>query len=238
MFGPLQWEWQKRCLLVLEETGKSITRQDVVKEYMAARTKSVTEGLIISAWRRSGIRPLNPDVFTEEDFTPSYASSTKPPLPVSFPGFPDGLGSPDSPGPSSGGGGEGVDCSKRPGESGAERAVTTGLNEACGSLSVLNQAPDHEVPSNLPRLAHPTTPLPQPDEASHILHQEGRADPPDQPGARTPTHLPPVTYVNALHHQTRSVSRSLSRSSSISQSVLLVSKPDRRSRYPKGILVH
>ena len=31
MFGPLQQEWQK-CLLVLEETGKSITHQDIIKE--------------------------------------------------------------------------------------------------------------------------------------------------------------------------------------------------------------
>lgn len=55
VFGPLQRAWQKRCLAVLEETGEIITRQNVVKEYMAARTQSVNEELVISAWRRSGI---------------------------------------------------------------------------------------------------------------------------------------------------------------------------------------
>ena len=85
VFGPLQRVWQKRCLAVLDETGISITRHTVIKEYMTARTESITEDLIVSVWRRSGIRPPNPKVFTEEDFAPSYSSSTSPPLPVSFP---------------------------------------------------------------------------------------------------------------------------------------------------------
>jgi hypothetical protein len=227
VFGPLQREWQKRCLLVLEETGKSITRSDVIKEYMAARAKSVKEGLILSAWRRSGIRPLNPDVFTEEDFAPSYALSTKPPLPVSFPGLPDGFDSFEDPGPSSGGGEGSMDHSESPGESGfrAEReessAMTT-LNETRGSLSVLNQVPDQEVSCNLPLSDRSETPSPQFDEAGSFLHQEGGTDPPDQsrlPTARTLAHPPSINVVNALRHQTRSVSRSLSRSSSIGQAV-------------------
>ena len=225
VFGPLQREWQKRCLLVLDETRKSITRQVVIREYMAARAKSVKEELILSAWRRSGIRPLNPDVFTEEDFAPSYASSTKPPLPVPFPSLPDGFDSLEAPGSSSGGGGECVDRSESPGGSGAERAESsamTGLSEARGSSSVLNQAPDQEVSWNLPLSDQSATPASQFDEAGDFLHQEGRTNPPNQPRlptAHTLTHPPHINVVDALRHQTRSVSCSLSRSSSIGQSV-------------------
>lgn len=109
--------------------------QDIVKEYIAARTKSVTEELIMLAWRRLGIRPLNLEVFTEEDFAPSYALSTNPPLPVLFTALSasDGLGSPNSPSPPSSGEGENVDHYERPGKSGAEGTVATGLNKAYGS---------------------------------------------------------------------------------------------------------
>jgi hypothetical protein len=93
IFGHLQRAWQKHSLRVLEETGESITCQNVVKEHMAARTNSITKELVILTWRKSGIRPLDPQVFTKEDYTPSlapsYSSSVNPPLPVLFPENPD-----------------------------------------------------------------------------------------------------------------------------------------------------
>ena len=221
VFGPLQRAWQKRCLEVLEATGKSITQENVVKEYMNARTKSVNTALVVSAWKRAGIWPLNAQVFTEEDFAPSYSSSKNPPLPVSFPGH---LNSPNASGPSSGssgGGNEGIESID------AERPMlieVDGSNVARGSSSMLNQAPHQEVTYNFPLSVQPSAPAappPPPNEARDFLHQEGRTDPPDQPRAHqccTLTHLPPINFVNAPRHQTRSVSRSLSRSASITQS--------------------
>jgi hypothetical protein len=209
IFGPLQRAWQNRCLAVLEETGKSITRENVVKEYMIARTKSVTTQVIVSAWRRPGICPLNAEVFTKEDFAPSYSSSTSPPLPVSFPGFND----PESLCPSSEGVVEGIDLEN------PMSIDELGSNVARGSSS-LNQVLNQEVTYNLPLSVQPSAPSPPFNEARDILHQEGRTEPPDQSGAhrRMPTHLPPVNLVNIPHRQTRSVSRSLSRSTSIMQS--------------------
>jgi hypothetical protein len=52
---------------------------------MQARTRSIKENVILSAWKKTGIRPFNPQIFTDEDFGPSFASSTNRPLPKSFP---------------------------------------------------------------------------------------------------------------------------------------------------------
>ena len=210
VFGPLQHAWQNHCLGVLEETGKSITRENVVKEYMIARTKSVTTQVIVSAWRRSGICLLNAEVFTEEDFAPSYSSSTSPPLPVSFPGLND----PKTSCPSSESVVEGIDLEN------PMSIDELGSNVARGSLSMLNQVLNQEVAYNLPLSVQPSASPPPFNEARNILHQEGRTEPPNQSGAHrcTPTHLPPVNLVNIPHRQTRSVSWSLSRSCSITQS--------------------
>ena len=84
VFGPLQRVWQNRCVAVMEDTGHEITRQQVMKEYMAARTKSFKEKTILSAWRKSGISPFDSGMFTSKDFGPSVPSSFKAPLPKSF----------------------------------------------------------------------------------------------------------------------------------------------------------
>ncbi|KAH9018843.1 DDE superfamily endonuclease-domain-containing protein [Lactarius pseudohatsudake] len=234
VFGPLQRAWQKRCLLVLDETGESITRRTVVREYMAARTKSVNEELIISAWRRSGIRPLNPEVFTEEDFAPSYSSSTKPPFPVSFP---DPTNIADTSDPSPGGENE---CNSSLEDPGAESSALTdasGLNVARGSpSSTLNQMPDPETVVNFPLSAQSTTPSPQPttpspqsNETSRVLLEEGGREPPAEPGVQVPfrprmqPRFKPRPPVNRPRHQTRSVSRSASHSTSRSSTTRLAS---------------
>ncbi|KAH9070792.1 hypothetical protein EDB83DRAFT_2580073 [Lactarius deliciosus] len=69
----------------MEETRGGIVRQNMVREYMIARNESFKESTILSAWEKSGIRPLNPGIFTKDDYGPSYATSINPPLPDSFP---------------------------------------------------------------------------------------------------------------------------------------------------------
>ena len=222
VFGPLQRAWQKRCLAVLDETGESITRRTLVREYMTARTMSITEDLVVSAWRRSGIRPLNPQVFTEEDYAPSYASSINPPLPVSFPGLAN------SPNSSHLFCGE-IEGNNDPGADSDAASDASGLNDVTrGSSSklMLNQAPDQEITTNFPLLApsRPTTPPPHSNETRSILCEEGRREPPNQPGAQGhslcrmqipfPPPVPVNTSLDAPRHQTRSVSRSASCTSS------------------------
>ena len=85
VFGPLQHAWQNRCTAVMEDMGQEVTKQQVVKEYMAACTESFKEKTILSAWRKSGISPFDPGRFTAPDFGPSIPSSFKAPLPKSFP---------------------------------------------------------------------------------------------------------------------------------------------------------
>ncbi|KAH8994810.1 DDE superfamily endonuclease-domain-containing protein [Lactarius akahatsu] len=92
VFGPLQRAWQKQCSVVLDETGGGITHQNFIKEYLVARTESFKESTILSAWKKSGIRPLNPQIFSKFDFAPSFCSSTNPPLPETFP---HSLGNPE-----------------------------------------------------------------------------------------------------------------------------------------------
>ena len=101
----------------------------------------------------------------------------------------------------------------------------SGLNVARGSSSRPNQVPGPEITHNFPLLAQPMPPLPQSNERSHLLHEEGRREPPNQPGAQGHAHRctqlpftrpPPV---DVPRHQTRSVSQSLSRSASVTSSV-------------------
>lgn len=69
----------------MEETGEGIKKRDVIREYMKARDIAFKEETILQVWKKSGIRPINPGIFTEEDYAPSYESSTQLHLPATFP---------------------------------------------------------------------------------------------------------------------------------------------------------
>ena len=45
---------------------------------------SFKDKTVLSAWKKSGISPLNPEIFTQRDFGPSFATSIKPLFPASF----------------------------------------------------------------------------------------------------------------------------------------------------------
>ena len=87
-FGPLQIAWFNRCDEILDETGEGMEMKDVVREYFVARKKAFTKQNISQAWRKSGLCPLNPDLFTGSDFAPSHRSSTNCHTPQSFPRMP------------------------------------------------------------------------------------------------------------------------------------------------------
>jgi hypothetical protein len=48
---------------------------------MAMREKAFLPETISKAWKKSGIYPLNPDIFTNADFAPSASSSRHAHLP-------------------------------------------------------------------------------------------------------------------------------------------------------------
>lgn len=85
VFGPLQNTWQEHCDNILDDTGEEIRQEDIIKEYMAARNKSVTPEIIRSAWQKCGMAPLNPNIFTAHNFTPSQSTSTSAHMPASYP---------------------------------------------------------------------------------------------------------------------------------------------------------
>ena len=70
-FGPLQREWLTRCEEVVEDTGCAIDRGRFVAEYLKIRDMSITEDVVKAAWRKTGLSPYNPDIFTAADFAPS-----------------------------------------------------------------------------------------------------------------------------------------------------------------------
>jgi hypothetical protein len=85
IFGPLATAFSRRCDEVLDQTGQEIPIDDFVKEYMVARAEAFKPETIKKAFTKSGLNPLNPDIFTEQDFAPSYQSSTQAHVPASFP---------------------------------------------------------------------------------------------------------------------------------------------------------
>jgi hypothetical protein len=85
VFGPFQRGWIDRCDEIVEDTGEEMPREDFIREYMAIRRAKFKPTTIISAFRKSGIRPLNPDIFTDEDYAPSIPTSTAAHVPSSYP---------------------------------------------------------------------------------------------------------------------------------------------------------
>ena len=85
IFGPLGNAFSKRCDKVLDDTGEEIPTRNFIHEYMQARDDAFKPKTIKTAFKNSGIRPLNPAIFTEEDYAPSIMSSTEVHVPPSYP---------------------------------------------------------------------------------------------------------------------------------------------------------
>ena len=83
--GPLQQEWKKCCVTFLEDKNQELALKDVVHIYLVARNHAFKVDTILSTWRKSGIHPINPQVFSDKDFTPSHAMSCLANVPSSYP---------------------------------------------------------------------------------------------------------------------------------------------------------
>ncbi|KAJ6595136.1 hypothetical protein DFH09DRAFT_974295 [Mycena vulgaris] len=69
----------------MADIGLQVTKDNVIAVYLEVREKAFTKVNILSALRKTGIRPLNPNVFTEEDYAPSWATSNQTHLPDTYP---------------------------------------------------------------------------------------------------------------------------------------------------------
>ena len=85
VFSPLQRAWQHTCANYLESYRVGMAKKNVIEEYMKAKRCAFKEETILQSWQRCRIRPINPGIFTEEDYTPSYETSTHAHVPLSFP---------------------------------------------------------------------------------------------------------------------------------------------------------
>ena len=85
VFGPLSRAYKRCCNEVFRETHIEIPIQDFVKEYMHARAEAFKPETIQTAFRKSGICPINPKVFTDDDYAPSIPTSSRAHVPISYP---------------------------------------------------------------------------------------------------------------------------------------------------------
>jgi len=83
VFSSLQRKWTAHCGQCTIE-GVKIDRYNFIPEYMKVRSV-ITPALIKKSFARTGIYPFNPNVFDDQDFAPSKASSRDAHLPFSYP---------------------------------------------------------------------------------------------------------------------------------------------------------
>ena len=77
VFGPFQRAWIDRCDSVVELTGSEMPKEEFIRTYMDVRNNTFKPVTIISAFKKSGIWPINRAVFATEDFAPSIPYSTE-----------------------------------------------------------------------------------------------------------------------------------------------------------------
>src|SRR5882762_5390096 len=69
----------------MEDTGEEMPCQDFVQEYMGIQCATFKPNTILQAFKKGGIKPLNPDIFSDHDFAPSIPISTAAHIPSSLP---------------------------------------------------------------------------------------------------------------------------------------------------------
>jgi len=85
LFGPMQAAWRKQCKEYTLKTLDVMPLAQVVREYLEARVRVMKESNIKSAWKKSGIRNLDPGTFSTGDYGPSQLTSTNTFLQSSYP---------------------------------------------------------------------------------------------------------------------------------------------------------
>ena len=83
VFSTVQQKWSKHCDENLAQ-GVCINRYNFIPEYLAIH-HTIAPSLVQKAFAKTGIYPLNPNTFNDNDFAPSQASSSMPAFPPSYP---------------------------------------------------------------------------------------------------------------------------------------------------------
>lgn len=84
IFAAIQAAWSKLC----EERAienRIITLDTAFEAYMEARKDGMKEATIVKSWEKTGHWPINPNIFTDEDYAPSIAYSTNRLAPEGYP---------------------------------------------------------------------------------------------------------------------------------------------------------
>jgi hypothetical protein len=84
VFGPVQEAWGKLCENMAAD-DKPVEKSSVIDHYMTVRKTTLTSKAINDSWRRTGHYPINPDIFTDEDYAPSNITSCLSHMPTGFP---------------------------------------------------------------------------------------------------------------------------------------------------------
>jgi hypothetical protein len=76
VLGPLQAEFSDNVDAFVTQNGHGIGKREFIEEYTNAHDQAFNEDLIQAAFKHCGIVPLNPNIFTTDDFAPAQAFST------------------------------------------------------------------------------------------------------------------------------------------------------------------
>ena len=83
VFSAIEQKWQEICAEYLEK-GMPMNCLTVIPAYIQSTCSAMTKDLIAKAFEKTGLYPVNCQIFTEENFAPSKASSTIAHIPSSF----------------------------------------------------------------------------------------------------------------------------------------------------------
>lgn len=102
VFGPLAASW-KSTVVALSQTNTPIDKYNFLQYYSGARTRAFKESTVCSAFRKTGIWPLDRKAIDERAFAPALNTTTQAalplPTPIPLPSLLVRLATPDEPGP-------------------------------------------------------------------------------------------------------------------------------------------
>lgn len=88
LFGPLSSSWKSE-VNVASRGLMEIRKNNILYHYSKARDRAFKETTVLSAFRKCGIEPLNPDAIEPDAFAPALNSTTQAaqPIPTTIPTF-------------------------------------------------------------------------------------------------------------------------------------------------------
>ncbi|KIY61729.1 hypothetical protein CYLTODRAFT_316594, partial [Cylindrobasidium torrendii FP15055 ss-10] len=84
VFGIVETNWGRHVDIVAAQ-GNRITKTNFISHYLEVRDKSLSKAAIVSAWKKCGLDPINPDIFDDRDFAPSWNTSIQLHVPENYP---------------------------------------------------------------------------------------------------------------------------------------------------------